>query len=414
MRPDGRGGGSRPGPVASVVDLGDEGSPGTTTSVESLDDLVHRRLLREVGAGVDGDPRGSVKRLVRSVDPLIGEAEAEAVVARVLARVDGLGPLEPLLADPGVSEVMANGAGPVWVERSGRLVVTDVVLDERTVGHLIERVIAPLGLRIDRSSPLVDARLPDGSRVNAVIPPLAIDGPCLTIRRFAARPVDLDAVSPPGVAPLLRWAVGARANIVISGGAGSGKTTLLNALAGAIPRGERVVTIEDAAELRLPGDHVVRLESRPDNAEGVGAVTIRDLVRNALRMRPDRIIVGEVRGAEVADMVQAMTTGHEGSLSTCHANSARDALRRLELMLLLGGLDLPLGALREHLAGAVDLVVAVARRPDGSRRVMGVEEVVGDGGTRHLAGPDGLVALPERPVRASGAPPANPHWLVPA
>ncbi|MCB1013773.1 MAG: CpaF family protein, partial [Acidimicrobiales bacterium] len=320
-----------------------------------------------------------------------------------------------------------NGAGPVWVERHGRLVPTDIVLDERTVTHLIERVVAPLGLRIDRSSPLVDARLPDGSRVNAVIPPLAVDGPCLTIRRFAARPVDLDEVCPPGVAPLLRWAVSARANLVICGGAGAGKTTLLNALAGSIPAGERVVTIEDAAELRLPGPHVVRLEARPPNAEGVGEVTIRDLVRNALRMRPDRIIVGEARGGEVADMVQAMSTGHDGSLSTCHANGAAEALRRLELLALLGGIDLPLTALRAHLAGAVDLVVAVARRPDGSRRVTAVEEVVpegaaaGPGGdgppgapTRPLADARGLVALPRRPVRSVGAPPANPAWLVAA
>ena len=411
MRPDRRG--ANPA-AAEVVDTDAPGDVDGDAAVEALDDLVHRRLLAEAGSSgaAEEHPRRAVERLVRSVGPLLGDAEAAGVVARVLARVEGLGPLEPLLTDPSVSEVMANGAGPVWVERDGRLAVTDVVLDERTVGHLIERVVAPLGLRIDRSSPLVDARLPDGSRVNAVIPPLAIDGPCLTIRRFAARPVDLDAVCPPGVAPFLRWAVAARANVVICGGAGAGKTTLLNALAGAIPPGERVVTIEDAAELRLPGDHVVRLEARPENAEGVGAVTIRDLVRNALRMRPDRIIVGEVRGGEVADMVQAMTTGHEGSLSTCHANSAADALRRLELMLLLGGLELPLGALREHLAGAVDLVVAVARRPDGTRRVVGVEEVVGEGVTRHLAGPEGLVDLPMRPARAAGAAPPSPHWLV--
>jgi len=309
----------------------------------SLDDVVHQRLLAEVG-GAAGDPREAVERLVRSVAPLLGAADAAGVVRRVLARVEGLGPLDPLLADPSVSEVMANGAGPVWVERDGRLMVTTVVLDAATVAHLIERVVAPLGLRIDPSSPLVDARLPDGSRVNAVVPPLAIDGPCLTIRRFATRPVDLDQVCPPGVAPFLRWAVGARANVVVSGGSGAGKTTLLNALARSVPSDERVITIEDAAELRLPGDHVVRLESRTANAEGVGAVTTRELVRNALRMRPDRIIVGEVRGAEVVEMVAAMTTGHEGSLSTCHANNPSDALRRLEVMMLMGGLDLPLGA----------------------------------------------------------------------
>ena len=410
----------RPDPQSGPAPAG--GAEGET-AVGTLDDLVHRRLLGEAGAvGGDDDPRAAVERLVRSVGPLLGTAEAADVVARVLARVEGLGPLEPLLADPRVSEVMANGAGPVWVERDGRLSPTDVVLDAATVGHLIERVVAPLGLRIDRSSPLVDARLPDGSRVNAVIPPLAIDGPCLTIRRFAARPVELDVVCPPGVASLLRWSVAARANIVVTGGAGSGKTTLLNALARSIPAGERVITIEDAAELRLPGDHVVRLESRPANAEGVGAVSIRDLVRNALRMRPDRIIVGEVRGGEVADMVQAMTTGHEGSLSTCHANRAGDALRRLEMMLLLGGVDLPLAAAREQLAAAIDLVVAVARRPDGSRRVVAVDEVVDPGAaagasvgaTRPLVGRRGLAALPTRPVRGVGAPPPDPRWVVAA
>ncbi len=379
-----------------------------------LDDLVHRRLLAD--ADTDADPRVAVEHLVRSLAPLLGADDAAGVVARVLARVHGLGPLDPLLADPAVSEVMANGAGPVWVERHGRLAVTEVVLDAATVAHLIERVVAPLGLRIDRSSPLVDARLPDGSRVNAVVPPLAIDGPCLTIRRFAARPVELDAVCPPGVAPLLRWAVGARANVVVCGGSGSGKTTLLNALAGSVPDGERVITIEDAAELRLPGDHVVRLESRPPNAEGVGAVSTRELLRNALRMRPDRIIVGEVRGAEVVDMVQAMTTGHEGSLSTCHANSAADALRRLEMMLLMGDLDLPLAAVRVQLAAAVDLVVQVARRPDGSRRVVAVDEVAlpdaGTFGSRPLVGAEGLASLPRRPVRWVGAPPPDPRWVV--
>jgi len=403
----------RPDPDAGSLDACS--LDGGSLEARSLDDVVHQRLLAEVG-GAAGDPREAVERLVRSVAPLLGAADAAGVVRRVLARVEGLGPLDPLLADPSVSEVMANGAGPVWVERDGRLMVTTVVLDAATVAHLIERVVAPLGLRIDPSSPLVDARLPDGSRVNAVVPPLAIDGPCLTIRRFATRPVDLDQVCPPGVAPFLRWAVGARANVVVSGGSGAGKTTLLNALARSVPSGERVITIEDAAELRLPGDHVVRLESRTANAEGVGGVTTRELVRNALRMRPDRIIVGEVRGAEVVEMVAAMTTGHEGSLSTCHANNPSDALRRLEVMMLMGGLDLPLGAVREQLAAAVDLVVHVARRPDGSRRVVAVDEVAGPGadvaGTHPLVGPSGLRSLPRRPVRWVGAPPPDPGWVV--
>ncbi len=401
--------------------MADDAAAGT---LAALDDAVHRALLSGGdGVGTDpltGDRRAAVERLVGTVAPLLGADDVAGVVGRVLARVEGLGPLEPLLGDPSVSEVMCNGAGPVWVERDGRLAATGLVLDAGTVGHLIERIVAPLGRRIDRSSPMVDARLPDGSRVNAVVSPLAVDGPCLTIRRFAARPVDLDAVCPPGVAPFLRWAVRARANLVVCGGAGAGKTTLLNALAGSIPPGERVITVEDAAELRLPGAHVVRLESRPSNAEGVGEVTIRELVRNALRMRPDRIVVGEVRGAEVVDMVAAMTTGHDGSLSTCHANGPADALRRLELLLLLGGVDLPLAAVREHLASAVDLVVHVARRADGTRRVIAVDEVVeadthsADRGapTRALVGPTGLVALPERPVRAPGVPGPERAWLV--
>ncbi len=397
-------------------------APAADDGVAALDDAVHRALL---ASGPDDDAlgdgaRAAVERLVGTVAPLLGAEDAAGVVGRVLARVEGLGPLETLLVDPSVTEVMCNGAGPVWVEREGRLARTDVVLDAATVAHLIERVVAPLGRRIDRSSPMVDGRLPDGSRVNAVVPPLALDGPCLTIRRFAARPIELDAVCPPGVAPLLRWAVAARSNVVVCGGAGAGKTTLLNALAASIPAGERVVTIEDAAELRLPGDHVVRLESRPPNAEGVGEVTIRDLLRNALRMRPDRIVVGEVRGREVVEMVQAMSTGHEGSLSTCHANGPADALRRLELLLLLGGADLPLAAVREHLAAAVDLVVHVARRPDGRRRVVAVDEVAepdhSSGGssapTRPLVGRAGLAALPQRAVRAAGSPGPDPSWVV--
>ena len=402
---------ARPGGPGRAGDTGGD-------ALGALDDAVHRALLAH-GDGLGGDARGAIERLVGQVAPLLGADDTAGVVGRVLARVDGLGPLEPLLADPAVTEVMCNGGGPVWVERGGRLAVTDVVLDATTVAHLIERVVAPLGRRIDRSSPMVDGRLPDGSRVNAVVPPLALDGPCLTIRRFAARPVDLDVVCPPGVAPLLRWAVAARANVVVSGGAGAGKTTLLNALAASIPPGERVVTIEDAAELRLAGDHVVRLESRPPNAEGVGEVTIRDLLRNALRMRPDRIVVGEVRGREVVEMVQAMSTGHDGSLSTCHANGPADALRRLELLLLLGGADLPLAAVREHLAAAVDLVVHVGRRPDGSRRVVAVDEVAApsrtpeaEASTRPLVGPAGLVALPVRPVRVAGVPGPDPSWLV--
>ena len=328
------------------------------------------------------------------------------------------GPLEPLLTDPSVTEIMVNGPGPVWVERAGELEQTDVVITRASLDAVLERVVAPLGLRLDPSSPLVDARLPDGSRVNAVVPPLAIDGPCLTIRRFTATQVGLDAFAPAGVAALLRWAVASRCNIVISGGTGAGKTTLLAALAAELPPGERIVTIEDAAELRLSHPHVVRLESRPANADGLGAISQRRLLRNALRMRPDRIIVGEVRGPEALDMLQAMNTGHEGSLSTCHANGPADALRRLETMVLLGEV-LPLPAVRDQLTAALDLVVHVARSSAGRRRVVAVAEVleapegVGrDARVRALYDGHALVSLPARPPRAAGAPPPSVRWLV--
>ncbi len=325
----------------------------------------------------------------------------------------GLGPLQPLMTDPAVSDVLVNGDGAVWVERAGTLRDTGLRLERSLVELLIERVVAPLGLRVDRSSPLVDARLPDGSRVNAVVPPLAVDGPCLTIRRFATRPVPLAAFCPPGVAELLTWMVRARWNIVVSGGTGAGKTTLLNALAGFIADDERVVTVEDAAELQLARANIVRLEARPANAEGAGRVTVRDLVRNALRMRPDRIIVGECRGAEALDMLQAMNTGHDGSLSTCHANGPEDALRRLETMVLLAGLALPLDAVRDQLASAVDAVIQMARHSGGARAVVEVAEVVGCGvpagavtapRVRLLAGPAGVVGDPGRPSRAAPDP----------
>jgi pilus assembly protein CpaF len=365
---------------------------------------IHARLLADGGAGSLAE---RVAVLVDEEAPLLGAGLRRRLVAGVLADVCGLGALEPLLGDPAVTEIMVNGPGRVWVERNGALVRVPVDLDTEAIEHLIEKVVAPLGLRIDRSSPLVDARLPDGSRVNAVVPPLAVDGPCLTVRRFGARAVPLAAFGPADVVELLSWAVGARLNVVVSGGTGAGKTTLLNALASCIPSSERVITVEDAAELALPGEHVVRLEARPANAEGAGEVRIRDLVRNALRMRPDRIVVGEVRGPEALDMLQAMNTGHEGSLSTCHANSADDALRRLETMVLMGEVQLPLAAVRSQLEAALDLVVQVARRPDGSRRVVAVAEVVEGGGadtgarTRLIAGPDGVVAAPTRPGRGS-------------
>jgi pilus assembly protein CpaF len=381
-----------------------------TDDVDALVESLHARLAGDE-AGVA--TRDAVARLARREQPLVRAAVVDNVVDRVLARAGGLDALEPLLRDPAVTEIMVNGSGPVWIERNGGLQATDIRLPVRTVYQLIERVVAPLGLRVDRTSPLIDARLLDGSRVNVVIPPLAIDGPCITIRRFGARAMALDEICGSGVAELLAWAVERRSNIVVSGGTGAGKTTLLNALAAAISAGERVITVEDAAELRLPGDHVVRLEARPANADGLGAVTVRSLVRNALRMRPDRIIVGEVRGGEALDMVQAMNTGHEGSLSTCHANSPADALRRLETMVLMSDVALPLDAVREQLAAAVDLVVHVVRNADGTRQVAQVAEVATCPGAERVAlltKDGGLQTLPSRAPRAPG-PSADSRWL---
>jgi pilus assembly protein CpaF len=377
--------------------------------LDELGALLHRRLAT---AGASPS-REAVVDAVRAMRPLASGDDVAAVATRVLDRLTGLGPLQPLLDDAAVSEVMVNGPGPVWVERDGTLCRTTLVLDGATIEHLIERVVAPLGLRIDRSSPLVDARLPDGSRVHAVVPPLAVDGACLTIRRFTPRVVSLDELCPPGVASLLRWAVQSRANVLVSGGTSAGKTTLLNALAAAIPPGERVVTIEDTAELCLPGDHVVRLEARPANADGLGAVTVRTLVRNALRMRPDRIIVGECRGPEALDVLQAMNTGHEGSLSTCHANTPGDALRRLELLVLMGDVALPLRAVREHVTSALDLVVQMARTDTAARRVAEVAEVATSGrGVHVLADASGLRTLPARRPRWPRAAAPSAKWVV--
>jgi pilus assembly protein CpaF len=388
-----------------------DNSPNATLT--PLVESVHRQLLDRGHRDA-----ASVARLVVDHDPLLDDQSVADVVSRVHSRVAGLGVLDPFLADGTVDEVMINGSGDLWVERNGRLECTGVLIDSATTYALLERIVAPLGLRIDRTSPWVDARLADGSRVNGVVPPLAVDGPLLTIRRFGARRVHISESCTPGVARLLEWAVQARCNIVVSGGAGAGKTTLLNAVAGFIPSDERVVTIEDAAELRLPGRHVLRLESRPANAEGAGEVAIRDLVRNALRMRPDRIVVGEVRSGEAIDMLQAMNTGHDGSLSTCHANSPADAIRRLETLVLMGDVALPLAAVREQLRAAIDLIVHVARRPDGSRRVTAVAEPllktdIGDAVRVNvltdLAGR--LVGLPTRPRRSTHVEAPAANWI---
>lgn len=307
----------------------------------------------------------------------------EQLVQEVFAEVFGLGPVQPFLEDPQVTEIMINGANRVYVEKQGLIYKTEVSFaNDEQVMNLIERVVRPLGRRVDADHPAVDARLPDGSRFNAVIPPVAIDGPSVTIRKFSRERLTVEKLIEfgsltPAVAEFLQACVVARLNIVISGGTGSGKTTLLNILSGYIPERERIVTIEDAAELQLHQEHVVRLETKPPDLEGKGEVRIRDLVRNALRMRPDRIVVGECRGGEALDMLQAMNTGHDGSLTTVHANTPRDALSRLETLALMAGMELPLRIVREQIASAVDLIIQVSRLRDGSRKVTQVTEVVG-------------------------------------
>ena len=305
------------------------------------------------------------------------------LVAEINDEILGLGPIEPLLRDPTVTEVMVNRPDQVYCERFGKLELTDVHFrDVDHIRHVIDKIVTPLGRRIDESSPMVDARLPDGSRVNAIISPLSLTGPVLTIRKFSSDPytvedlIGFETISQP-LAAFLSACVRVKLNILVSGGSGAGKTTFLNVLSAFIPEGERIVTIEDAAELKLNQPHVVRLESRPPNIEGKGEVTIRDLVRNSLRMRPDRIIVGEVRGGEALDMLQAMNTGHEGSISTIHSNSARDALARLETMVMMAGMELPSRAIREQVAAAIHLIIQVSRMVDGGRKVVGVSEVQG-------------------------------------
>jgi pilus assembly protein CpaF len=316
------------------------------------------------------------------------------------------GALEALMADPEVSEILLNGGGRAFVERSGRLEAVSVDLDETGVRRVVERIIAPLGLRLDRSSPMVDARLPDGSRLHAVLPPVAVDGTCVAIRRFGTprRPLADFGVSAAG-AGLLRWAVAAGWNILVSGGTGAGKTTLLGVLAGELSPAERIVTIEETAELALAHPHVVRLEARPPNAEGAGAVPVRALVRAALRLRPDRLIVGEVRGEEAFDLLQALNTGHCGGLCTIHANGPDDALARLENLVLLAGLGLPLDAIRAQIHSCVDAVVQVARHPAGGRRIEAIAEVCDAGRLRPLYEPGSELTSPVRSARHPHTPP---------
>jgi len=353
---------------------------------------MHRKLLERVDLAalealpqerVRAEIRHIVERLLADEGAAINAAEREQIVADIQHEVLGLGPLEPLLADPTVSDILVNTYKQVYVERFGRLYLTSVRFGSNAhLLKIIDKIVSGVGRRIDESSPMVDARLPDGSRVNAIIPPLALDGPLLSIRRFAVVPLKSEDLLrlktfTPDIAELLAGLVKAKVNVLISGGTGSGKTTLLNILSGSIPAAERIVTIEDAAELQLQQPHVVRLETRPPNIEGKGEVTQRALVRNSLRMRPDRIIVGEVRGGEVLDMLQAMNTGHEGSMTTVHANSPRDALTRLENMLGMSGLNLPPKAMRHQISSAISVVIQAARLTDGKRKILSVQEITG-------------------------------------
>jgi pilus assembly protein CpaF len=356
--------------------------------------LVERRRAQAAAGGAKLGPLpDAVRALVDEDAAILAPPTRDRLVELILREAVGLGPLEELLADPAVEEVMVNGHEQVFVERSGRIERTDVAFpSEQALRDAIERILTPLGRRVDELSPMVDARLEDGSRVHVVIPPLAVDGPSLSIRRFSAiRPGPEELVRLGTITEELHdelaAAVGARRSILVSGGTGSGKTTLLNALSAFVDPAERVITIEDAAELRLGQPHVVRLESRPANVEGRGKVTIRDLLRGALRMRPDRIVIGEVRGAEALDLLMALNTGHEGALSTVHANSPEDALRRVETLALMAGVGLPHEAIREQLGRGLDLVIHLARLSDGSRRVVEVGEVVrtaGSVGVREL------------------------------
>ncbi len=366
----------------------------TSQSRDAFKDLKERvqdKLIAELDPAMDVSRTDEVRQTIQDLfdqvltqeNIILSRPERERLFEGIVAEILGFGPLEPLLADETVSEIMVNGPEKVFVERKGKLTKTNIIFENNEhVMKVIDRIVSPLGRRVDESSPYVDARLPDGSRVNAIIPPLALNGPTLTIRKFEKDPLTIDDLvkfgsMSPEVAEFLKACVIARLNVVVSGGTGSGKTTLLNVLSSFIPNDERIITVENAAELQLRQEHVVTLESRPANIEGKGEVTIRDLVINTLRMRPDRIVVGECRAGETLDMLQAMNTGHDGSLTTAHANSPRDVLSRLETMCLMAGMDLPVRAIREQVAAAVDLIVQQARLRDGSRKIINVTEVQG-------------------------------------
>ena len=363
-----------------------------STTINGLAQQVHRHLVEVAVDDATGDLATEAERHLRALAPLLPRDDREQVLGAALAQAQGLGPLEPLLGDPTVTEILVNAGTEVWVERGGRLERVAELADG-AAELLIERIIGPLGLRVDRLRPTVDARLADGSRFHAVIPPVAIDGPCLAVRRFAARSLPLSSFAGPPVAALLAELVEQRANLVVSGATSSGKTTLLNALLATVPAGERILTIEDAAELRLATPHVVRLEARPPTVEGTGEVTVRDLVRAALRLRPDRLVVGEVRGAEALDMVLALNTGHDGSLTTCHGNGPADVLKRIEAMVLMGAPSWPPATAEEHVRRSIDVVVHLARGRHGRRVVEHVLEVAEPGG-----GPERVLATGDRVV----------------
>ena len=367
--------------------------PGNSEAI--LQDLrlrIHRRLIDTLDLTklsnlemerVRVEIRRILEDMVAAEAIPVSRADRDRLVMEVQHEVFGLGPLETLMKDPEISDILVNSSSQIFVERYGKLEKTDVRFrDDSHLMQIIERIVTRVGRRVDESSPMVDARLADGSRVNAIIPPLALDGPVLSIRRFGVERLTVNDLIqfnsiPPQIAEVAAACVKSRLNMLVSGGTGAGKTTLLNCLSNFIPDNERIVTIEDSAELKLQQDHIVRLETRPANIEGQGAVTARDLVRNALRMRPDRIVIGEVRGGEALDMMQAMNTGHDGSISTVHANSARDALSRLETMMLMAGINLPERALREQVASALDVIVQLTRLSDGSRKVVEFAEVTG-------------------------------------
>jgi pilus assembly protein CpaF len=360
-------------------------------SFEELKRLIHGKLVDKLDLSRVSDLEGDtlrreirlvVERLCDTENPLLNRMERERLIDEVLDETFGFGPLEVLLKDPTISDILVNGPHKIYVERRGKLEKTDVKFrDNDHLLQIIDRIVSKVGRRVDETSPMVDARLPDGSRVNAIIPPLALDGPTMSIRRFGANPLKLEDLLnykafTPEMAMLMEACIKARLNVVISGGTGSGKTTLLNTLSAFIPPEERIVTIEDAAELQLQQDHIVRLETRPPNIEGKGAVTTRDLVRNALRMRPERIIIGECRGAESLDMLQAMNTGHAGSMTTLHANSPRDAQARLETMIMMAGMELPIKAMRQQISSAVDLLIQANRLQGGPRKLTSITEVM--------------------------------------